>query len=200
MAQVEAGLGHRPKTGIWDTAYDAHYVYEYYHVAGGQAIVPFNPGGRQRAKRTFAPDGRPCCAAGLAMTLHFTYQHRTDLIPHERAKYRCPLLHPAPTGAACPNNDAHFAKGGCTTTIATSTGARIRHQLDRESPDCKRLYAQRTMVERINSQAEALDILHPKLRRGSAIANQNTLIYVLINLRALARLRANAPAPAATVT
>jgi len=200
MAQVEAGLGHRPKTGIWDTAYDAHYVYEYYHVAGGQAIVPFNPGGRQRAKRTFAPDGRPCCAAGLAMTLHFTYQHRADLIPHERAKYRCPLLHPAPTGAVCPNDDAHFAKGGCTTTIANTAGARIRHQLDRESPDFKRLYAQRTMVERINSQAEALDILHPKLRRGSAIANQNTLIYVLINLRALARVRAHAPAPIATVT
>ena len=48
------------------------------------------------------------------------------------------------------------------------------------------------MVERINSQAEALDILHPKLRRGSAIANRNTLTYVLINLRALGRLRAAA--------
>jgi hypothetical protein len=58
-----------------------------------------------------------------------------------------------------------------------------------ESEAYKRLYAMRTMVERINSQAEALDILHPKLRRGSAIANRNTLTYVLINLRALSRLR-----------
>ena len=48
------------------------------------------------------------------------------------------------------------------------------------------------MVERINSQAEALDILRPKLRRGRAIANRNTLTYVLINLRALARVRAAA--------
>jgi hypothetical protein len=46
------------------------------------------------------------------------------------------------------------------------------------------------MVERINSQAEALDILHPKLRRGQAIVNHNSLTYVLINLRALARVRA----------
>ena len=46
------------------------------------------------------------------------------------------------------------------------------------------------MVERINSQAEALAILHPKLRHGSAIANRNTLTYVLINLRALGRRRA----------
>jgi hypothetical protein len=46
------------------------------------------------------------------------------------------------------------------------------------------------MVERINSQAEALGILHPKLRRGQAIVNRNTLTYVLINLRALARIGA----------
>ncbi len=43
------------------------------------------------------------------------------------------------------------------------------------------------MVERINSQAEALEMIHPKLRSGRAIANRNTLTYVLINLRALAR-------------
>lgn len=34
-----------------------------------------------------------------------------------------------------------------------------------------------------------LDIERPKLRNGSAIANLNTLIYALINLRALQRLR-----------
>ncbi|NWG19507.1 MAG: hypothetical protein HXY39_04190 [Chloroflexi bacterium] len=45
------------------------------------------------------------------------------------------------------------------------------------------------MVERINSQAEALGITHPKLRRGTAIINQHTLTYVLINLRALQRIR-----------
>lgn len=72
-------------------------------------------------------------------------------------------------------------------------GSRIRHTLDRESEAYKQLYAQRTMVERINSQAEALGILHPKLRRGRAIAKvQGTLTYVLINLRALARLRTTA--------
>jgi len=46
------------------------------------------------------------------------------------------------------------------------------------------------MVERINSQAEALDMLHPKLRRGRAMVNRTTLTYVLINLRAFARIRA----------
>ncbi|HEU5014173.1 MAG TPA: transposase [Roseiflexaceae bacterium] len=191
MAQVEQRLGRKPRYGAWDTAFDAHYVYDYFDQAGGFAAVPSNPG-RKGSGRQFAPDGTPLCAARLPMTLEFSYQHRTALVPHQREKYRCPLLFPTATGAACPIGDAHFANAGCTSTIAAGAGSRLRHTLDRESAAYQQLYAQRTMVERINSQAEALDILHPKLRRGSAIANRNTLTYVLINLRALSRLRAAA--------
>ncbi len=192
MAQVEARLGRKPRFGAWDTAYDAHYVYAYFHSAGGFAAVPFNPG-RKGGRRQFAPDGAPLCAAGLAMPQLLTYHDRTSgLVPHTREKCGCPLLHPEVTGERCPIDDPHFATGGCTTTLAVGVGARIRHQLDRESEAYKTLYAQRTMVERVNSQAEALGILHPKLRRGRAIVNQNTLTYVLINLRALSRIRAAA--------
>ena len=55
----------------------------------------------------------------------------------------------------------------------------------------KAVYKQRTADERSNSQAVDLGIERPRLRRQSAIANQNTLIYVLINLRALQRVRAH---------
>jgi hypothetical protein len=189
MDMVEARLGRKPRFGAWDCAYDAHYVYDYFHQAGGFAAVPFNPG-KKGAGRTFASDGRPLCAAELPMTIQFRYQHRSDLIAHEREKYRCPLLYPTVTGEGCPIADAHFAKGGCTTTIAAGVGSRLRHTLDRESEDYKQLYAKRTMVERINSQAEALELIHPKLRSGRAIARGNTLTYVLINLRALSRIRA----------
>ncbi len=191
MAQVEQRLGRRPRFGTWDAAYDAHYVYDYFEQAGGFAAVPL-VAGRRGSQRQFAPDGAPVCAAGLAMPRLFTYQHRVGLVPHEREKCGCPLLVPQPTGQPCPLADPHFATGGCTTTLATSRGARIRHQLDRESAAYKELYALRTMVERINSQAEALEILHPKLRSGRAIANRNTLTYVLINLRALVRVQAAA--------
>ena len=50
-------------------------------------------------------------------------------------------------------------------------------------------------VERVNSQAYALGIERPHWRNGGAIANQNTLIYVLINLRFLQRLRSRQPDP-----
>lgn len=79
--------------------------------------------------------------------------------------------------------------GGCVTTLATSKGARIRYQIDRDSDLYKKINKQRTASERINSQAVALGIERPKLRNGSAIANQNPLIYVLINLCALHRVR-----------
>jgi len=71
----------------------------------------------------------------------------------------------------------------------TSIGARLRYQLDRDSAAYKEVYRQRTATERINSQAVDLGIEQPKLRNGPAIANRNTLIYVLINLRALQRVR-----------
>jgi hypothetical protein len=73
--------------------------------------------------------------------------------------------------------------------MATGIGARLRYRLDRHSEAYKQVYKQRTANERVNSQAVELGIERPRLRNGRAIANLNTLIYVLINLRALQRVR-----------
>ena len=67
--------------------------------------------------------------------------------------------------------------------------ARLRYTLNRDRDAYHDIYPQRTATERVNSQACALGIERPRLRNGRAIANQNTLIYVLINLRALHRVR-----------
>jgi hypothetical protein len=189
MTDVKRRLGFRPPFGALDAAFDAFYVYEYFHQAGGFAAVPLAKKGGHG--RTFDADGLPLCAAGLSMPLKFTYLSRTtSLIPHQKGRYVCPLLFPEPTGAPCPIDDLHWAKGGCSTSLATSIGARMRHELDRDSPTYKQLYRQRTATERINALATDLGIERPKLRNGAAIANLNTLIYVLLNLRALQRVRA----------
>lgn len=188
MAEVERRLGHRPRFGAFDAAYDAFYVYEYFDDAGGFAAVPFVERGG-RGKRVFDENGVPFCAANLPMALRYTFQSRAALIPHEQQRYACPLLHPEPTGEQCPINHKNWAKTGCTTTLAASKGARLRHQLDRESDEYKQVYKQRTAPERINSLAVDLGIERPKLRNGVSIANHNTLTYVLINLHALKRIR-----------
>jgi hypothetical protein len=196
MHQTERRLGRPPRFGAWDAAFDAFYVYEYFHAAGGFAAVPLVH--REKTpRRQFNPDGQPLCAAGLAMPRIFLYHDRTNsLVPHQREKCGCPLLHPRPTDVACPIDDPHFAKGGCTTTLAASIGARIRWQLDRDSDEYTQIFNQRTVCERINSQAVDLGIERPKLRNGRSITNQNTLLYVLLNVQTLQRMEAKQRAQA----
>jgi len=192
MVDTERRLGFRPRFGAFDSAFDAWYVYEHFHHKGEpwQEAFAAVPWAKRGPKRTFDAKGLPLCKAGLPMPLKHAYMSRTDRVPHQKGRYACPLLYPEPTGADCPIDDPHWNKGGCTTTLATGIGARLRHQIDRESTLYKEIYKQRTATERINSQAKALGIERPKLRNRQAITNLNTLIYVLINLRALHRIRA----------
>lgn len=198
MALTELRLGCKPRFGTFDAAFDAWYVYDYFHREddpGAFAAIPFSEKGGYKAKgRQFNPDGLPLCQAGLPMPLHFTYRDTTvSLIEHERGKYVCPLWYPKPSAADCPVNHKNWCKKGCTAMMPTSMGARLRYTLDRDSPQYKDIYKQRTAVERINSQAKALGIERPHIRNGSAIANLNTLIYILINLRLLQRIRNRQP-------
>ncbi len=186
MAQVERRLGHKPHFGAFDAAFDAFYVYEYF--SEGFAAVPFVERGGQ-GQRQFSEGGAPVCAAGLPMVLRYRFWCKTTLIPHERDRYACPLRYPKVTGETCPVNHKNWAKSGCVSTLASSPGARLRYQVDRQSQEYKNIYKQRTATERVNSQAVELGIERPKLRNGSAIANHNTLTYVLINLHALQRIR-----------
>ena len=65
----------------------------------------------------------------------------------------------------------------------------MRAELDRQSAQYQALYRQRTAAERINSQATALGIERPAVRRQAAVRTLNTLTYLVINARALQRVR-----------
>jgi hypothetical protein len=199
MAQVEQRLGYKPRWATFDAAFDAWYVYAYFSRdddPAAFAAIPFSEkGGLKADQRHFSPEGLPLCAAHLPMPLKLTFTDRTScLVEHERGKYVCPLRFPEKTADACPCDHKRWAKGGCTAQMPTSIGARLRYTLDRDSEAYKQIYKQRTAVERINSQAVALGIERPHLRNGAAIANLNTLIYILINLRFFQRMRLNQPA------
>lgn len=191
MTTTERRLGCRPRFGALDAAYDAFYIYEYFHQPDTDwqtafAAVPYNQ--RNGTRKTFDPDGHPHCEAGLVMTLGYQFTSRATLYEHQRDHYVCPLK--GQGEEACPIQHKRWAKGGCTMRLPSSVGSRLRHQIDRDSDLYQAVYNQRTATERINAQAVALGIERPHLRNRAAITNQNTLIYVLINLRGWQRIRA----------
>jgi hypothetical protein len=187
MAATERRLDFRPRYAALDAAFDAFYVHEYFHSPDhdGFAAVPLR---QMNFERQFDEAGLPLCEAGLSMPLKSTFINRTSLVVHERGRHACPLLYPDASDAVCPIDHDKWSTGGCVTTLPTSVGARLRYQLDRESDAYKEVYAQRTVVERIFSQAVNLNIERPKLRNQQAIANMNTLTYLLINLRVMQRV------------
>ena len=186
MAATRQRLGFKPPFGALDAAFEAWYTFDYFHNAGGFAAIPATK--RTKVKRQFDAQGLPLCEAGLPMPCQATFINNRGIIPQQMGRYGCPLLFPEPTDHTCPIDHPKWPAGGCVLKMGTSPGARILHQLDRDSPTYKKLYNQRTATERVNSQAKALGIERPKLRHQQAIANQNSLIYILINLRALHRL------------
>lgn len=194
MKQTQRRLGFRPPFGALDAAFDAFYIYDYFAEAQGFAAVPLSL--RGPVERSFNEAGLPLCQAGLAMPLKSTFICRTTAVEHQRGRYACPLLYPQQVADTCPVNHKKWPKGGCVVTMATSPGARLRYQIDRQSEAYKRIYHQRTATERINSLAVELGIERPKLRNRRSITNQNTLIYILLNLRAIQRVRAKKAATA----
>jgi hypothetical protein len=181
-AQAVATLGHPPTNVAADAAFDAWHVYETCAVRGGLAAIPPN-------RRSAAPPrdaaGHPICTQGRSMvaTTHFVHEDG-----FRAQRYRCPLLRPHPTGETC--DDPRFAKGGCAEYRNLEAGGRMRAELDRASAAYRAVYRQRTSTERINSQATALGIERPMVRRAAAVQRLNTLTYLIINARALQRVRA----------
>lgn len=73
--------------------------------------------------------------------------------------------------------------------VNAELGGQMRVTLDRDSLLSKAVYTQRTSGERINIQAQSLGIERPKVRNRRSVANLDTLIYLIINGRALNRAK-----------
>lgn len=176
-------LDHFPTHLTADAAFDAWYVYQDALRLGGIAAVPLNQHGHPVSTRD--ADGVPRCPIQLRMHPTYQFDHTNG---YRAQRYRCPLLFPEPTGSTC--NQEQFAKGkGCVKDVNIERGGLARVTLDREGPLYHAIYTQRTCCERINSQAQALGIERPKVRNGRSVKNLNTLIYLIINGRALARAK-----------
>jgi hypothetical protein len=176
-------LGRAPRQLAADAAFDAWHVYEPFAQQQGMAAIPLNLRGYPLPQ--LGPHGYHLCPQGREMAPSYCYfdRHRG----HQVQILRCPLLHPTPSGQNC--DHAQFAKEvGCEKRINAEAGGRLRVALDRHSETFRTVYRQRTSAERINAQAKALGIERPKLRNLASIRNQNTLIYIVINVQAIQRV------------
>lgn len=183
-AQMKQNLSFEPRNFTADAAFDAWYVYQPAARLGGLAAIPLNL--RTHAAPQLGPNGRYLCDRSLEMTPSFTYFDKHA--KHARTVWRCPLLYPQRTAQQCDHPKFHTSKG-CHRKSNAELGGRLRVSLDRQSPAYRNIYKQRTSTERINSQAKALGIERPKLRNIASIRNLNTLIYTVINVRALNRAK-----------
>jgi hypothetical protein len=172
-----------PVHSTGDAGFDAWYTYDDMAQHGGIAAIPINEHGHQTPKRD--TDDVPFCPIGLRMQFRFEFNHTYG---YRAKKYGCPLLYPTRTGQDC--SYEQFKKGkGCVKDINITLGAKMRVDLDRTGPLYHAVYAQRNCCERINSQAKALGIENPKVRNIHSVRNLNTLTYLIINVRALKRVK-----------
>ncbi len=182
--QVVATLGFRPRHVAADAAFDAWDVYQTCAEHGGLAAIPLNARGHPLPDRE--TDGTPRCERGLRMVASSQFDHTNG---YRAQRFRCPLLHPEPTGQTC-EHEQFLKEKGCVKDINIELGGLQRVLLDRTSSAYKTIYRQRTSAERINSQAKSWGIERPKVRNGRSVANLNTLTYVIINAKALQRAQA----------
>jgi len=99
----------------------------------------------------------------------------------------CPALLPSSAvswGDGVPCDHEQFSNG-CIKDVNWEQGGQMCMTLDRTSPLYKAVYTQRISCERINSQIKEFGIERSKLRDKHSVANLNTFIYFVINVRTL---------------
>ncbi len=143
---------------------DAWYLYQCAALHHSIAVIALN----QHTHPLFSrdPDGTPICPKGLRMQPTSQFDHTNG---YRAQRFRCPLLFPESTGERC--NHAQFAKGpGCVKVVNWELGGQMRVTLDRDGP-------------------LALGIERSKVRNGHSVANLNTLIYLIVNVKTLAKAK-----------
>jgi hypothetical protein len=182
-ARLVETIGFRPSFFAADAAFDAWHIYQPFAEVGGMAAIPLNLRGHPQPK--LGAGGFHLCPQGLEMTPSYEYNHPRG---YRAQMLRCPKLFPTKAAHSCDHKQ--FAKGvGCVKHINIEAGGWMRVQIDRQSDAYKQLYRQRTASERINSQAKDFGIERPKVRNCHSVVNLNTLTYIVINARALQRVR-----------
>ncbi|MFN8497133.1 MAG: hypothetical protein U0641_04695 [Anaerolineae bacterium] len=155
--------------GAFDAAFDTFYVYDAFHNAGGFAAVPFVA----RAKhthRTFDAQGLPRCAARSRHAPEGDLRRAHQPRPPREGALR-PLCSSRPRRVRSVPAPISTGPTAAASPPWVRPSALASATLDRESDAFQAVYKQRTVDERINSQAKELGIERPYLRNERSITN-----------------------------
>ena len=165
-----------PPNTTADAAFDVRYVYACAARRGGIGAVPLNQHGHPSINF-------------LSMVLRFTPETCLCLLtPNSTHRYRAQRFRCPPTS---PNPPELPALPALILSLPKNRerGRHMRAMLNREGPLYHAIYTQRTSCECISSQAKELGIERPRVRNISPVHNLHTLIYLIINGRALHRAK-----------
>lgn len=168
---------------IGDAAYDSIQNFEYIvKELKAKPIIAENPRNKNPQDLKLSRRGHPCCIAGFEMVSRGIFKDtKQDRIRH---KFICPIRGSkkfAKQHPICPWWHPKFLAGkGCITYLRVDADDSIRKNIDRHSPEFKKLYNLRTSSERIFSRLLSIFMQYPSVKGLNATANLCTIAHITV--------------------
>jgi len=182
--QIEAFIG--------DSASDSIQNFEFIvKDLKAKPIIAENPRNKNPQDLKLSRRGHPCCIAGFEMVSRGIFRDsKQDRIRH---KFICPIRGSkkfAKQQPICPWWHPKFLAGkGCITYLRVDADDSIRKNIDRHSPEFKKLYNLRTSSERIFSRLLSIFMQYPTVRGLNATANLCTIAHITVLAVALTAVK-----------
>jgi hypothetical protein len=179
---------------IADSAYDSIQNFEFIvKELKAKAIIAENPRNKNPHDLKLSHRGHPCCIAGFEMVSRGIFKDSKQ--NRVRHKFICPIRASkkfAKQQPICPWWHPKFLAGkGCITYLRVDADDSIRKNIDRHSPEFKKLYNLRTSSERIFSRLLSIFMQYPTVKGLNATANLCTIAHITVLAVALTAVRVN---------
>lgn len=177
---------------IGDSAYDSIPNFEFIvKELKAKPIIAENPRNKNPQDLKRSRRGHPCCIAGFEMVSRGIFKDtKQDRIRH---KFICPIRGSkkfAKQHPICPWWHPKFLAGkGCITYLRVDADDSIRRNIDRHSPEFKKLYNLRTSSERIFSRLLSIFMQYPTTKGLNATANLCTIAHITVLAVALTAVK-----------
>jgi len=175
-----------------DAGYDSIQNFEFIvKELKAKPVIAENPRNKNPQDLKLSRHGHPCCIAGFEMASRGIFKDsKQNRIRH---KFICPIRGSrkfAKQHPICPWCHPKFLAGkGCITYLRIDADDSFRKNIDRHSPEFKKLYNLRTSSERIFSRLLSIFMQYPTVKGLNATANLCTIAHITVLAVALTAVK-----------